>query len=154
MNCSPDDRRSYECRWQLGDKVPSTHYCFLCGIEQHTGPLAVAYHRDQTIPTTKEEYMGRNTLILLEITDVLFTEVDEQTTALNRLEQHFHDRLLVNVGDVNIVGEYAKQLRLDITEAERSVVLDYIGEKQVVIVNIDTVEDAINELFEDRFIEP
>ena len=99
--------------------------------------------------------MGRNTPILQEITDVLFTELDEQAMVLNRLESHFQHRLLVNVGDVNTVGEYAIQLRLHITEDERSVVLDYIGEKQMVMVNIDTVEDAINERFGwDRFIEP
>ena len=98
--------------------------------------------------------MGRNTPILQEIVDVLFTEVDEQATALNRLENHFHDRLLVNVGDIGIVGVYAEQLRLRITEDERSTVLDYITEQKVVGITIDIVEDAINELFEDRFIEP
>ena len=97
----------------------------------------------------------RNTVVLCEIVDVLFVGVDEQTTALNRLEHHFRDRLLVDVGNVNTVAEYAEQLRLCVTEDERSVVLDYIAEKQMVMVNIDTVEDAINERFGwDRFIEP
>ena len=97
--------------------------------------------------------MGRNTPILQEITDVLFTELDEPATALNRLENHFHHRLLVDVGNVTTVGEHAEQLRLNITEDERSVVLDYIAEQKVV-VTIDIVEEAINSLFEDRFIEP
>ena len=99
--------------------------------------------------------MGRNTPILQEITEVLFNEVDEQATALNRLEQCFRDRLLVDAGNVFTVGEYAEQLRLRITEDERSTVLDHIAEKQMVMVKIETVEDAINERFGwDRFIEP
>ena len=99
--------------------------------------------------------MGRNTPILKEIVDVLFTGLDEQITALNRLEHHFRDRLLVNVGDVNIVGEYAEQLRLRITESERSIVLDHIAEQKMVVVTIDVVEEAINSLLGwDRFIEP
>ena len=97
----------------------------------------------------------RNTAVLCEIVDVLFVGVDEQATALNRLEHHFHHRLLVDVGNVNTVAEYAEQLRLNVTEDERGTVLDYIAEKQAVIVNIDVVEDAINERFGwDRFIEP
>ena len=93
--------------------------------------------------------MGRNTPILQEITDVLFTDLDEEATVLNRLETHFHDRLLVDVGDIDIVGEYAEQLRLNITEDERSTVLDYIAEQKMVVVTIDIVETAINELFEE-----
>ena len=99
--------------------------------------------------------MGRNTPILQEIVDVLSTEADEQTSALNRLEHHFRDRLLVDAGNVFTTGEYAEQLRLNITEDERSIVLDYIAEKKMVAVTIDVVEDAINELLGwDRFIEP
>ena len=97
----------------------------------------------------------RNTAVLCEIVDVLYVGVDEQAAALTRLEQHFRDRLLVDVGHVATVGTYAEQLRLSITEDERSVVLDYIGEKQMVMVTIDIVETAINERFGwDRFIEP
>ena len=96
----------------------------------------------------------RNTPVLQEIVDVLFTELDEQATALNRLEHHFHDRLLVDAGNVAIVGEYAEQLRLNITEDECSTVLDYIAEQKMVVVTIDILETAINDLFEDRFIEP
>ena len=99
--------------------------------------------------------MGRNTPILQEITDVLFVGVDEQATALNRLEHHFRERLLVDVANVNTVTEYAEQLRLKITDDERSTVLDYIGEKQMVAIIVDTVEEAINSLLgQDRFIEP
>ena len=97
----------------------------------------------------------RNTQVLQEIINVLFTDLDEQATALNRLEHHFHGRLLVNAGDTSIVGTYAEQLRLQITEAERSTVLDYIAEQKTVTITIDVVEDAINERFGwDRFIEP
>ena len=99
--------------------------------------------------------MGRNTLILKEIVEVISPQLSLKEYALHVLEDHFHDRLLVDVGDVNTVGEYAKQLRLDITEEERSIVLDYIGEKQMMLVTIDVVEDAINELLGwDRFMEP
>ena len=42
----------------------------------------------------------RNTAVFRELVDVLFTQVDEQTTALARLEHHFRDRLLVDAGDV------------------------------------------------------
>ena len=115
-------------------------------------------HRESgTLPIlTQGGHMStRNTPILQEITDVLFTDVDEQTTALNRLENHFHDRLLVDAGSVVIVGEYAEQLRLRITEDERATVLDYIAEQRMVVVTIDVVEDAINKLLgQDRFIEP
>ena len=97
----------------------------------------------------------RNTAVLCEIVDVLFVSVDEQATALNRLEHHFRDRLLVDVGNVSIVGTYAEQLRLRITEDERPTVLDYIGEQKMAVVTIDIVETAINERFGwDRFIEP
>lgn len=97
----------------------------------------------------------RNTPVLREIVDVFFTELDEQATALNRLENHFQDRLLVDAGNVATVGEYAEQLRLHITEDERSIALDYIGEQKMVVVTIDIVEEAINELLGwDRFFEP
>ena len=97
----------------------------------------------------------RNTAVLSELVEVLFTEVDEQATALSRLEHHFRDRLLVDAGNVDTVGAYAEQLRLRITEDERATVLDYIAEKKKVMITIDVTEDTINERFGwDRFIEP
>ena len=99
--------------------------------------------------------MGRNTPILKEIVEVISTQLYLKEYALHQLEAHFHDRLLVDVGNVLTVGSHATQLRLNITEDERSVVLDYVGEKQMVLITIDVVENAINELLGwDRFIEP
>ena len=99
--------------------------------------------------------MGRNTPILQEIITTLETELDDSEHALRQLEDHFHDRLLVDAGNVSTVGTYAEQLRLRITDDERSVLLDYIGEKQMMLITIDVVENAINERFGgDRFIEP
>ena len=85
----------------------------------------------------------RNTPTLSQVVDVLFTEVDEQATALARLEHHFHNRLLVDAGNVITVGTYAEQLRLRITPEECSVVLDYIAEKQLVTITIDVAEDGV-----------
>jgi hypothetical protein len=97
----------------------------------------------------------RNTPLLQEIVDVLFTELDEQATALYRLEDHFQDRLLMDVGNVNTVGANAEQLRLRISDDERSTVLDYIAEQKMVVLTIEHVEKAINELLGwERFIEP
>ena len=57
--------------------------------------------------------MGRNTPILQEITDVLFADLDEQATALHRLETHFHHRLLVRCWQTSPrLVTYAEQLRL------------------------------------------
>ena len=96
----------------------------------------------------------RNSRVLQEVVDVLYVGVDEQATALNRLEHHFRDRLLVDVGNVNTVATYAEQLRLNITEEECFTVLDYVAEQKMVTITVDHAEMAINELFEDRFIEP
>ncbi len=98
--------------------------------------------------------MGRNTALLKEIVITLDTELDDPEYALDQLESHFHDALLVNAGTVFTVGEYAKQLRLNITEDECSTVLDHMAEQKMVAISIDDVETVINELFEDRFIEP
>ena len=97
----------------------------------------------------------RNTPILKEIISILDAELDDTAYAQDRLESHFHDRLLVDVGNVTSVATAATQLRLNISREECSTTLDYIAEKQMVMVTIDTVEDAINERFGwDRFTEP
>jgi tRNA U34 2-thiouridine synthase MnmA/TrmU len=99
--------------------------------------------------------MGRNTPILKEIINALDSELDDTEYALDRLESHFHDSLLVNAGNVTKVSTFAEQLRLRVASEECSKVLDYIGEHQMVLITIDVVENAINELLGwDRFIEP
>ncbi len=96
----------------------------------------------------------RNAPVLREIIAVLSTELDDAPSALDRLENHFHDRLLVDVGNIATVNIHAGQLRLRITADECPVVLDHIAEVNVVSITVDHVETAINVLFEDRFIEP
>ena len=86
------------------------------------------------------------------------TLIEEIVAVLNKqenlLRQHFKDRLILDVGSVNDVARFAKKLRLKITREECSQVLDYIAQKAMARITIDHVETAINELFEDRFIEP
>ena len=116
------------------------------------GPVGCGIHQSTMSPKI---LMGRNTLILKEIVETISPQLSLKEYALRQLEDHFHDRLLVDVGNVFTIGEYAEQLRLNITEDERSVVLDYIAEKQMVLITIDVVENAINELLGwDRFMEP
>lgn len=133
------------------------------GYKRVNGTVASAVRR--AIPKSIEVNAGLSTkggdmstgnaLVLREIIDVLFTDLDGQATAFKRLENHFQERLLIDVGNVNTVGVYAEQLRLSITEDERSTVLDYIGEQGMVIITIDVVDAAINTLLGiDRFIEP
>ena len=73
---------------------------------------------------------------------------------LEKLEAHFHDQLLMLVGDTAHVADFAEQLRLAITTPEQFIVLDHIGKESLVGMSIDHVEEAINTLFPDRFIEP
>ena len=94
--------------------------------------------------------MGRNTPILQEIVGVI-----HQQQALERLEMHFQDRLLVVAGNVQTVATAAHALRLRVTTEECAAVLDYIADRQMVMVTVDVIEAAINELLgEDRFVEP
>ena len=95
--------------------------------------------------------MGRNIQILEEIVNVLSLPAN----ALEALEHHFSTRLIIDAGNVDTIEQAAKLLRLRITREECSLVLDYIAGKAMVMVNIDHVEQAINEMLgEDRFIEP
>ncbi len=96
----------------------------------------------------------RNTPVLREIIAVLSTDLDDAPATLDRLENHFQHRLLVIVGDIYTVSAQAEQLRLRITADECSVVLDHIAATNAVTITVDHVETVINELFEDRFIEP
>ena len=98
--------------------------------------------------------MGRNTPILKEIVETLSPQLSLKEYALRQLEDHFHDRLLVDVGNVSTVGTYATQLRLNISQEECSRVLDYVGGQKLVVVTVDHVEQVVWDLFGNRFIEP
>ena len=94
----------------------------------------------------------RNTVLLEIIVKVLGDSAPPD--ALEQLEAHFHDQLLMVVGDTAHVADFAEQLRLAITTPETSIVLDHIAREGMVGMSIDHVNDAINALFPDRFIEP
>jgi hypothetical protein len=95
--------------------------------------------------------MGRNTAILQEIVQVLSPELEN---ALDRLENHFQHRFIVDAGNVASVGSFATQLRLEITQEECSMVLDEIAAQKMVSVTVDHVETVVYDLFGNRFIEP
>ena len=94
---------------------------------------------------------SRNTEVLNQILQTL--EI-EDPHALARLENHFKRSLLVLAGNETDVAQYAEELRLAIIEEERGPVLDYIQQHGLCNITIDQIEDAINALFPDRFIEP
>ena len=94
----------------------------------------------------------RNTVVLETIVKALGEKAPQD--ALAKLEAHFHDQLLTVVGDTAHVADFAEQLRLAITTPEESIVLDHIAREGMVGMSIDHVEEAINTLFPDRFIEP
>ena len=93
----------------------------------------------------------RNTPVLERIVKALGESAPH---ALAKLEAEFHDQLLMIVGDSAHVADFAEQLRLAITTPEISTVLDHIAREGTIGMSIDHVEDAINKLFPDRFIEP
>jgi hypothetical protein len=108
-------------------------------------------------PSTKkggQQIPTRNTPLLTQIIEVLGDLVSSPAEALARLEERFKDALLINAGDVQDVARHAEKLRLTIITTEAAQVLDHIGQTSAVQLTIDHVEDAINTLFEDRFIEP
>src|ERR1035441_1443554 len=92
----------------------------------------------------------RNQSLIQEIASVLGRPSVEEEI----LVHHFKDRLILDVGNVDDVARFAEQLRLNITKAECSLVLDHIASKAMVGITIETVDEAINELFDNRFIEP
>ena len=94
----------------------------------------------------------RNTVVLEIIVKALGETA--QPDALEKLEAHFHDQLLTVVGDIAHVADFAEQLRLAIITPETSIVLDHIAREGMIGMSIDHVEEAINKLFPDRFIEP
>jgi len=94
---------------------------------------------------------SRNTEVLKQIIQAL--EITDPHV-LAKLEDHFKGSLLVVAGTETDVAQYAEELRLAIIDEERGPVLDYIQQHQLAHVTIDQVEEAINALFPDRFIEP
>jgi hypothetical protein len=92
----------------------------------------------------------RNTPVLQQLIEVLGDSA--KSDALARLEDHFKDSLLVVAGDINLVADQAEKLRLAIITSECGLVLDHLAPH--VRISLDQTEDAINTLFDDRFIEP
>ena len=99
--------------------------------------------------TERRNRMGRNTKLLQEIVSVIQGEAE-----LNRLEAHFHRRLLVDAGSTEMVASLANGLWLSITPEECANVLDHLAEHAVVSLTIDQVEAAVYDLFGNRFVEP
>lgn len=97
---------------------------------------------------------SRNTGLLQEIVRTLGDQVSDPRTALARLEEHFGEKLLTVAGDTDSIDQQAQELRLAITTHEASQVLDYIAEKNLARISIETTEEVINALFPDRFVEP
>ena len=99
--------------------------------------------------------MDRNHTLIEQVVKALGTLVTDEQAAVRVLELHFQHHLIVNIGSVEHVAQFAKHLRLQITPEECGEVLDYIAQENLVGITIDHVETAINERFgEDRFIEP
>ena len=96
----------------------------------------------------------RNTAVLKRIIQALDGLLISEPHALARLENHFKSSLLVVAGNETDVAKFAEELRLAIIETERGLVLDYIQQHGLSKLTIDQVEEAINALYPDRFIEP
>ena len=96
----------------------------------------------------------RNTPVLQSVIETLGDQIARPKIALATLEEHFGSVLVTIAGDTNDVARHAEKLRLAITQSERGKVLDHIGHTRVAELTIDHVEEAINTLFPDRFIEP
>ena len=71
-----------------------------------------------------------------------------------RLRHHFKDKLILDAGNTQQISNYAKKLRLEANEQECSQVLDAIAERQMVGIDIEHVDEVVNDLFPNRFIEP
>lgn len=97
---------------------------------------------------------SRNTEVIQQIIQTLDGLLTSSPYALARLEIYFKDSLLLVAGDESDVSQYAEDLRLAIIEKERGPVLDYIQEHQLARITIDEVEEAINALYPNRFVEP
>jgi hypothetical protein len=92
----------------------------------------------------------RNTPVLKQIIEALGEHAPPD--ALERLEDHFEDLLLVVAGTTQTIASFAEELRLAITTDEYGLVLDHLAPQ--VRITIDQTDEAINTLFPDRFVEP
>jgi len=100
------------------------------------------------------EPITRNTRLLTEILDVISEMLTDKDAALARLEEYFSDQYILSAGNTEYISTTAESLRLALTKDECPLVLDYIAQKSMVGITVDHVETAINELFDNRFIEP
>ena len=99
--------------------------------------------------------MDRNHTLIEQVVKALGTLVTDEQAAVKVLEHHFQHHLIVNIGSVEHVAQFAKHLRMRVSNDECGDVLDYIAQESLVGITIDQVETTINERFgEDRFIEP
>ena len=123
---------------------------------QHAGKQAVVSEFSaQPLPVpSPAAQITRNTSVLNQIIEALGDLLISSPHALARLERHFETSLIVVAGDVQTVAAHAEKLRLAVITSECGVVLDFIAQRKNARISIDHVEDAINTLFEDRFIEP
>ena len=96
----------------------------------------------------------RNQPLIHQVITALGDLVTDKEVAERVLKEHFKDHYILDAGNVNEVADFATALRLRISEQEQDDVLDYMAQKGMVGITIDIVEEAINELFPDRFIEP
>ena len=126
------------------------------GDTQHAGKQAVVSEFSaQPVPMpSPAAQITRNTPVLSQVIEALDGLLISSPHALARLERHFENSLLVVAGDVQTVAAHAEKLRLAVITTECGLVLDHIERTHVAEITIDHVEDAINTLFEDRFIEP
>jgi hypothetical protein len=97
---------------------------------------------------------SRNTALLARIVDVLSDLVSNREEALSQLEAAFNHALLTEAATVEEVARHAETLRLAITTEECALVLDHLASTAAATIGIETVDEAINTLFPDRFIEP
>jgi|GEM_PF-3816847 len=122
------------------------------GDAQQAGKHAVVTEFTSPPHPSPAAHTTRNTAVLTQIVEALGDLLISSPHALARLERAFESSLLVEAGDLKDVERHAEKLRLAIITAECGLVLDHLAPQ--VRITIDHVEDAINTLFPDRFIEP
>ena len=93
---------------------------------------------------------NRNEAIICEIIGLVHGSHEQE----KQLMKHFKDRLILDAGNAKLVAKYAKKLRLNISKEECSQVLDAIAQRELVGITIEQVDEVVNDLFGNRFIEP